>query len=88
MGELGSRGLIDWSRAVIDSLARQLCQGHLRNPLWWLGRLPGAGCWWWVGVLPGWCGLEGHCDRARGSGHHGGTRLGMAFTRHLVRLRP
>ena len=39
-------------RAVIDGLAQRLCQGHLRNPLWWrdayLGRVAGGVlvvCW-------------------------------------------
>jgi hypothetical protein len=39
LDELGSRGLIDWSRAVVDGLALQICQGHLRYQLWWLPRL-------------------------------------------------
>jgi hypothetical protein len=37
--ELGSRGLIDWSRAVVDGLARHICHGHLRYQLWWLPRM-------------------------------------------------
>jgi hypothetical protein len=36
---LGSRGLIDWSRVVVDGLAGQICQGRLRYQLWWLPRL-------------------------------------------------
>jgi hypothetical protein len=33
LDELGSRGLIDWSRAVVDGLALQICHGHLRYQL-------------------------------------------------------
>ena len=88
MGELGTQELTDWSRVVIDGIARQRCHATcaIRCGGWgaYLGRVAGGG----LGVLPGWCGLEGHCDRARGSGHHGGTKLGVAFTQHFARLRP
>jgi hypothetical protein len=39
LDELGSRGLIDWSRTVVDGLGRQRCRGHLRYQLRWLARL-------------------------------------------------
>jgi hypothetical protein len=47
--ELSSQGLIDWSRAVVDGLARQICHGHLRYKLWWLPRVT-----WSVMVVVCW----------------------------------
>jgi hypothetical protein len=54
--------------ALLGKYARVTCA--IRCGGWdaYLGRVAGDG----LGVLPGWCGLEGHCDRACGTGHHGG----------------
>src|SRR3954454_20407690 len=59
LDELVSRGLIDWSRAVVEGLARHICQGHLRDQLGWLPRLPWSVmlgvCWWSCGAArSGW----------------------------------
>jgi hypothetical protein len=73
VGELGSRGLIDWSRAVIDGVARQICHGQLCNPRCWLGRLSGWVAGGGLGVLSGWCCLGGALRPRPRSGHPGGT---------------
>ena len=69
----GSRGLTDWSRTVIDALlgkdATLSCAIRGDGGDAYRGRVAGGG----LGVLRGRRGLDGHCDRARGSGHHGGS---------------
>jgi hypothetical protein len=81
--ELGSRGLIDWPRAVVNGIARQICRGHPRYQLGWLPRITWreAGDVLVVllgGAVSGWAlppRLRHRPPR--------GTRLGVPFTLQL-----
>jgi hypothetical protein len=71
LDELGSRGLIDWTRTVVDGLGRRRCHGQLRYQLWWLARLTWSVllgvCWWSYG---GGMVLDERCHRTCATGHH------------------
>jgi hypothetical protein len=84
LDELGSRGLIDWTRTVVDGLGRRRCHGQLRYQLWWLARLTWSVllgvCWWSYGA--GWFWMNAATVPAPQATTW--TKAELAFTRQVT----